>query len=237
MFLPKKPENEVLTRENKLKPMVQEALERGASYIMLCSKPYTRKLIDKREDSIKKNLENQGFKDPSVQFRDSGQIALWVNHHPCVAIWLLQKTRPELIDPSFGDWKHWSERPEHHDSPWVEDSRLPEFRRKLRAVVMAPKGVARVVGPAGTGKSHLVLEALGPTETERTSGVKLSDLVLYAVESETGAHKVKEYAWNLANSGKRAVLVVDRCSEQTRIDLVNIARHSGSRLSPCHHQQ
>ncbi len=228
---PKEAGDEVLTRENKLKPMVQEALERGASYIMLCSKPYTRKLIDKREDSIKENLENQGFKDPSVQFRDSGQIAFWVNYHPCVAIWLLQKTRPELIDPSFGDWKHWSGRPEHCNSPWVDDPRLPDFREKLRAIVETPKGVARVIGPYGSGKSRLTLEALAPTEKEKTSGVKLSELLLYTVESETSSQKIKKYTKNLANSGKRVMLVVDRCLEQTRIDLVNMAKHSDSCLS------
>ena len=170
---------EVLTRENQLKPMIRKALEKGAPYIMLCSRPYTQNLIDKREDSIRRSLENHGFKDPSVEFRDSGQIASWVSYHPCVTLWLLRKTRSDLVNPFFGDWKHWSERPEHHDSPWVDDSRLPEFRRKLRAVAMVPKGVARVVGPAGIGKSRLVLKALGPTETERVSGVKLNDLVLY----------------------------------------------------------
>lgn len=228
---PKKAGEEVLTRENKLKPMVQEALERGASYIMLCSKPYTQTLIGRRLNEIRKNLENQGFKDPPVQFRDSGQIALWVNYHPCVAIWLLQKTRPELIDLSFGDWKHWSGRPEHCNSPWVDDPRLPDFREKLRAIVETPKGVARVIGPYGAGKSRLTLEAFAPTGREKNSGVKLSELLLYAVESETNSQKIKEYARNLANSSKRVVLVVDRCLEQTRIDLVNIAKHSGSRVS------
>ena len=228
---PKEAGEEVLTRENKLKPMVREALKKRASYIMLCSRPYAQKLIDKRRDSIKRNLENHGFKDPSVQFRDSGQITSWVNYHPCVAVWLLRKTCSDLVNPFFGNWKHWSERPKHHDSPRVDDSRLPKFRRKLRTIVMVPKGVARIIGTGGIGKSRLVLEALGPTETEKTSGVKLSDLVLYAVESEAGSHKIKEYAWNLANSGKRAVLVIDRCLEETRVDITNIAKHSDSRLS------
>ncbi len=228
---PSKAGKEVLTKENQLKPMIRKALEKGASYIMLCSRSYTKKLIDKRLDSIKENLENQGFKDPPVQFRDSGQIASWVNYHPCVAIWLLQKTRPELIPSSFGDWKHWSGRPEHCNSPWVDDPRLPDFREKLRAIVETPKGVARVIGPYGSGKSRLTLEAFAPTERERDSGVKLSELLLYTVESETGPHKVKEHAWNLVNSGKRAVLVIDGCSEETRMDLTNIAEHSGSRLS------
>ncbi len=229
---PSKAGDEVLTKkERKLKSMIRKALEKGGSYIMLCSRSYTQKLIDKRLDSIKENLENQGFKDSSVRFCDSGQIASWVNYHPCVAIWLLQKTRPELIDPSFGDWRHWSGRPEHCDSPWVDDPRLPDFREKLRAIVETPKGVARVIGPYGSGKSRLTLEAFAPTGREKTSGVKLSELLLYTVESETSSQKIKEYAKNLANSGKRVVLVVDRCSEQTRIDLGNMAKHSGSRLS------
>ena len=228
---PSKAGKEVLTKENQLKPMIRKAVEKGGSYIMLCSRSYTQKLIDKRLDSIRENLENQGFKDPSVRFRDSGQIASWVNYHPCVAIWLLQKTRPELIEPSFGDWKHWSGRPEHHNSPWVDDPRLPDFREKLRAIIDTPKGVARVIGPYGTGKSRLTLEAFAPTEREKTSGVKLSELLLYTVESGTNSQKIKEFAKNLVNSGKRVVLVVDRCSKQTRIDLVNTANHSDSSLS------
>jgi len=230
-ILPSDAGKEVLTKEGQLKPMIRKALEKDGSYIMLCSKPYTQTLIDRRLDKIRENLENQGFKDPSVQFRDSDQIASWVNYHPCVAIWLLQKTRPELIDPSFGDWRHWSGRLEHCNSPWVDDPRLPGFRKKLRAIVETPKGVARVIGPYGAGKSRLTLEAFAPTEKEKTSGVKLSELLLYTVESETGSQKIKEYAKNLANSGKRIVLVVDDCSEETRIDLTNIAKHLNSGLS------
>lgn len=222
---------EVLTPKNRLKSMILKVLENRGSYIMLCSMPYTQKLIDRRLDNIRKNLQDQGFEDPFVRFYDSSKIALWVNYHPCIAIWLLRKTSPGLIDPSFGNWEHWSGRPEHYNSPWVDDLRLPSFREKLRSIVEIPKGVARVVGLSGIGKSRLVLEALSPTETEKSSGVKLSDLVLYAVESEVGSHKIKEYAWNLVNSGKRTMLVVDRCSEETRIDLTNIAKHSNSCLS------
>ena len=218
--------------ETQLKPMVREALEKGGSYIMLCSaKSYTKQGIKKREGSIQKNLKKHGLKEPHIQFRDSGQITSWVNYHPSVAIWLLRKTRPDLIDLSFGDWKHWSGRLEHSNSPWVDDPRLPGFREKLRAIVETPKGVARVLGPYGTGKSRLTLEAFSPTETEKTSGVKLSELVLYAVESETDSQKIKDYAKILANTGKRVVLVINRCLEETRIDLGNIVKHSNSCLS------
>lgn len=228
-IIPKKAGEEVLTQENKLKPMVREALERGGSYIMLCSRSYTRKLIDKRSDSIRKSLETCGLKDPSVQFRDSGQIALWVNYHPCVAVWLLRKTQPDLVSSFFGDWDHWFRREEHFNSPWVDDPRLQAFREKMRTAVETPRGVIRVTGSVGIGKTRLTLEALGSRQKGDAS--KLSDLVLYAVESEIGSDEIKKSARNLANSGKRAVLVVDGCSEETRIDLTNIVKHSDSGLS------
>lgn len=230
---PAKAESEILDSGNHVKPRIRAALEKGGSYLILCSKAYTKEGIEEREDRIREKLRQHDILtgEKHIQFRDSGQITSWVNSHPSVALWLLRKTHPGLASPFFENWNHWFRREEHFGSRWVDDPRLPGFRDRLRAIVKVPKGVARVVGPAGTGKSRLVLEALDPTETERVSGVRLSDLVLYAVESEAGPHKIKEYARNLANSGKRTVLVVDGCSEETRIGLTNIAKHSDSGLS------
>ena len=230
---PGQAESEVLDSRNQIKPRIRKVLEEGDSYIILCSKAYTKKQIERREDRIREKLQQHDIliEKNRVQFRDSDQIAFWINSHPPVALWLLRKTQPGVVSPFFRDWDHWSRREEHFNSRWVDDPRRPAFREKLRTVVETPRGVIRVVGSVGIGKSRLVLEALGPTGTESTSGGKLSDLVLYAVESEIGSEKIKEYAWNLANSGKRAVLVVDGCSGETRTDLTNIAKHSDSGLS------
>ena len=230
---PAKAESEILDSGNQIKPRIRAALEKGGSYVILCSKAYARKQIEERENRIREKLRQHDIltEEERVQFRDSDQIASWVNSHPSVALWLLRKTHPGLASPFFGDWDHWSRREEHFGLRWVDDLRLPGFRERLRAIVEVPRGVARVVGPTGTGKSRLVLEALAPAETERSSGVRLSDLVLYAVESEIGSHEIKEYACSLANSGKRAVLVIDGCSEEARTGLSSIANHSDSRLS------
>jgi DNA-binding transcriptional regulator YiaG len=223
---------EVLTSKVAIKPMVRSALEAGGAYVMLCSRSYTKSKILAREENIYKMLVRAGMniKRGQVQFRDADQIALWVNAHPPVAAWVLEQTQPGLIGP-FRDWTHWAGRHEHESSPWVPDPRLAPFREKLRGLIARARCVARVVGLSGVGKSRLVLEALGPTDEEEAGAPRLSDLVLYTVESEAGTTAVKNVVQNLADAGVRAVVVVDRCIAETHQDLGAMVKRSGSRLS------
>ena len=221
-----------LDSKELLKPMIREVLEKDGFYIMLCSRDYSKKAIQARESSILENIRKHlEIEETRVQFRDSGQIAAWVAGRPPAALWLLKNIHSPLANPSFGDWNHWSRRAEHFDAQWVEDPRLPDFREKLLSIARTPKKAVRVTGPYGAGKSRLALEAFRPTQKEETSGVRLSDLVLYAVESESGSSEINKLAWDLVNSKRRSVLVVDHCSEETRADLAGIVRHSDSKVS------
>ena len=220
--------NEVLTRSGAVKDMVRAALEQGGSYLMLCGHSYSQKQIAKRRKGILDAIRKAGLsiRDEQVAFRDADQIADWVNRHPPVASWVLEQTQPGLLG-SLQSWAHWSGRYEHDSSSWVEDQRLPELRAQLRKTVATPRSVVRVVGLAGVGKSRLILEALGPIE-EDTS---LSDIVLYAVESEAGSRAIKRDVQKLSNSGGRAIVVIDGCDAEVQRELSGIVRHSGSHLS------
>ncbi len=220
---------DVLTEAGDVQPMVRDALEKGGTYVMACAHSYENRLIKARAESIRKSLAKAGLSvDPDrIQFRDADQIASWANVLPPVAAWVLEQTQPGLVG-SFKDWTHWAGRFDH--SPWVPDPRLPDFRAKLRGLVARPAGVARVVGLSGVGKSRLVHEALGPTDEEE-SAPRLSDLVLYAVESEAGAVAVKNIVQSLVDSGFRAIVVADRCPVDSHQDLVGMVKRAGSRVS------
>ncbi len=229
---PAKAAKDVLTAAGDVQPMIRAALEAGGTYIMMCSRSYTKKEIPKREERIREALSNTGLviKGEQIQFRDADQIAHWINTLPSVATWVLEQTQPGLIGP-FRDWTHWAGRHEHDSSPWVTDPRLEPFRDQLRVLVTSPHDVARIVGLSGVGKSRLVLEALSPTEAEEASKSYLSDLVLYAVESEAGSAVVKTIVQNLADARARAVIVVDTCAAETHQDLAAMVKRSGSQLS------
>lgn len=221
---------DVLTPAGDVKPMVRDALEQGGCYIMVCGRSYENKLIKARVESIRKSLAKGGLAvgPEHVQFRDADQIASWVNVLPAVAAWVLEQTQPGMVGP-FRDWTHWAGR--FDSSPWIADPRLPSLREKLRSLVGRPRGVARVVGLSGVGKSRLVHEALGPSHDEEGSVAFLSDLVLYAVESEVGAVAIKSAVQALVDSGFRAIIVVDRCPLGSHQDLAAMVKRTGSRIS------
>ena len=222
---------DVLAREGEVKDMVRSILEAGGHYVMLSAHPYAQKGIEARKTRIRAALRGAGMTidDAQVHFRDADQIAEWVNHHPSVAIWVKEQTQPGTIGP-FRSWSHWANRAEHHGSPWVEDERLSDLRAHLHERVTEPRGIARVVGLSGVGKSRLAVEAFGP-DTEEAGTPLLSDLVLYADESEAGPAAINGIVQSLADVGTRAVVVVDSCGLDTHRVLAGMVSRPGSRLS------
>ena len=224
--------NDVITSKGEVKTMVRDVLTNGGSYVMLVSHPAVKQTMQPHEAAIRKRLREAGliFDDHQVSVRSAEQIALWVNSHPAAAAWILAQTQPGTVGP-FRDWSHWAGRHEHDSSPWVVDDRLDRFRAELRELIMPPRGVARVVGRSGIGKSRLTLEALGRDAIEDMSGVGIDHLVLYAVELEAGSTLVVGTVQSLVDSGARAIVVVDRCDQETHEDLAGIVKRAGSRLS------
>ncbi len=164
-----------------------------------------------------------------VSFRDADMVAQWVNAHPSVALWLQEEIGLPCVG-RFASWSHWRGRSEHA-VPWVEDSRLPELRSAIRERVTRPGSWLRVVGLSGVGKSRLGLEALGGAGNDPAAKRPLRDLVMYAVQSEVPDGKLPGIVGQLADSGARAVVVVDDCDPETHDALVSLVRRAGSRVS------
>ena len=224
---PAKAASDVL-QNSKVKPMVRSVLEAGGHYRMLCAHPYAKKAIEGRERCIRDAIRKAGVSvhDSQIAFWDAGQIAAWANQHPAVAIWAKEQTQPGTIGP-FRSWTHWAGHPDHDNSPWVEDERLPPLRDRLRMAAMKPQSVLRLVGLAGIGKSRLALEALGPLDDDPS----LNGMVLYVNESEADTNAILNVVQTLADNRSRAVVVVNRCSPQTHRSLVDRVSRRSSRLS------
>ena len=223
---------DVLTSlKDEVKPRVREVLEAGGCYIMLSNHPFNGQAIKKREERITERLGEAGLtvEERQVQFRDADMIATWVNCYPAIATWIKEITQPGTVGP-FNSWDFWAKRREHALSPWVDDERLQALRTDILQQATELRGAIHVCGLLGVGKSRLVLKALEPTEDTDTS---ISHLVMYAdaSESKSGPAEIKRTTRTIASSGQRAIIVVDRCTAETRRTLVGIVKRRDSRLS------
>ena len=230
---PKQAGEEVLTKAGEVKPMVRSAFVEGATYMVLSTRTYTREQLEKRERRIRTALKGAGLDidDHRAHFRDASQLADWANAHPAVATWFLEEVEPGF-PKEFRSWSHWAGRREHAASPWVEDERLNHIRQFLHQQAIAePRKTARIVGLWGIGKSRLALEAFRPTRADDLAPSNLSSLVLYAVESEVGSAALQNAVQRLADSGARAVVIVDECAPKTHRALVGMVERETSQLS------
>lgn len=224
---PARAAKDVLTTVGDVEPAIRDVLESGGYYLMLCNRSYTRKAVMDRQAAVIAAIQSKAtkFKAGQVAFRDADQIASWVNEHPHVATWVLEQTQPGMAT-TLHTWSHWAGRHEYRHS-FVPDERLAKIRESVRVAVDREREVVRIVGLSGLGKSRLVLEAL----IDDDSAVSASDIVLYGVETEIGSPQVKGAVQRLADLGQRAVIVIDRCSEETHTDLAAMVRRSNSKLS------
>ena len=210
------------------KEQVKRAIQNRGCYVVLCSRRYVHKEIQRREDSIRQALRGAGLPvdDSQVQFRDADATARWVNDHPPVAVWVKELTEPGTVGP-FRSWDHWNSRSEHNRTPWVDDGRLAPLQKRLVEQANEPQGVLHVFGLSGVGKTRLVLEAFRASELQTA----VRDLVMYADETEHHPADIMNTVRNLADTGKRAVLVVDSCSSDSCGTIAKMVRRDGSRLS------
>lgn len=210
------------------KEQVGKVIQGGGCYVVLCSRRYVHREIQRREESIRQKLRGAGLSvdDSQVEFRGADEISMWVNAHPPVAMWVRELTQPGTVGP-FRSWDSWSSRSEHHRTPWIDDSRLALLERRLMEQAIHRAGVLHVLGLSGIGKTRLLLEAFRAGEL----GTAVRDLVMYADESEHNPVDITNTVRNLADAGKRAVVVVDRCSSDRSETLARMVRTDSSRLS------
>ena len=193
---------------------------------------YTNSKIILRENAIRTTLARVGgsFRDDQIQFRDADQIALWVNTHPPVAAWLLEQTQPGLVGV-FRDWSHWSGR--YDLFRWIPDKRLEDMTSKLLPPFLRLAALRGCLDGQGMASPALFTKRSVQRRTrKKQKGRHASATCLFTLwKPRSAPSRSKEHRAKLADAGIRAIVVVDRCAQDTHQDLTAIVKRANSRLS------
>lgn len=196
------------------------AAQSGAYIIVSSHGSVADEPLQERKEAMSSSANGAGG-SLTVEFYDRRKVASWVNLHPGLVPWVRERVaRPLTGWHPFADW---SSSPAPLDKPYLLDGdvRLHCPSRKdadgfsaedgirlLRQLLSAPKGIVRLVGLSGVGKTRLV-QALFD---ERVGEQPLPDAeAVYTDLSEGSDPMPLELASSLINLNHRAILIIDNC--------------------------
>ena len=211
MMSPAKCKAELLGKEGKLPPEVQELLEAGGTYVMVIPDRLTAPKRKRRIEAMRQAIEEA--KDCDLD-RDEAhldaygaeKVVQWMREHPAVI--LTARERIGLAThPAARSWAWWNRH--LHDAPplAVPDDYGAQLDA-LRATLSEEKSIVRLIGQAGLGKTRMGLEA---TRSQSEDEPGLSGSVLYVENGEQSWTETIEIARALGDAGADTLLVIDDC--------------------------
>lgn len=225
-----------------IRPAIEKLADQGGAYIIVSSGANTSDtaLADRRDAMRQAAGSLPTAANLLLDFYDRSRVATWVRDHPGLIPWVRQK-----VGRSIRGWRSyeaWAHSPEGVNDTYLTDdkARLHGTRRdgkgmpiaegiqRIRDVLRNPRGVARLAGLSGVGKTRLVQALFDGRVGESSLDPSLA---IYTDMGDSPDPQPAGMASDLIASRMRIILVVDNCSRDLHRRLSELCRQPESRVS------
>jgi hypothetical protein len=200
---------------------IEDLAAKGGAYIIVSSKDsVSNTYLQERLDAMIEAVQGCASAGSlALEFYDSRRIASWVNQHAGLVPWVREKVGFPLS--GWRSFEDWSSSPTSLDKPYLLDDHIRLLHASvkdsqglsaaqglsaLRAILAKPKGVVRLVGLSGVGKTRLI-QALFDDRIGNDALWK-SD-ALYTDISDGQEPVPLEMLSRLISLGQKVVMIVD----------------------------
>jgi hypothetical protein len=226
---PGKCKKEILTKnQDAVQPQVAAALEADGCYTLFVHESLNARQIRSRIGAFREALASVGadyWESAEIQVLGANQIADWANQYPAAAL-AACATAGRPFPDGLQTIESWSLEAQFEDIPYVADDQRTDAARSLGEVINEPKGVVRVTGLPGLGKSRLVYEALAGSGGD---GALAERAVYIDLRGQAVPLSTSLRPW--VQEGCRAIVVADNCILDVHQELEAICRREASHLS------
>lgn len=226
-----------------LRPAIRRLADQSGAYIMVSSKGSTADFaLQNRRDKMREAIDDLPNANAlHLDFYDRKRIETWLRDHTGTALWVREKIGKPLH--GWSGYGAWSRDPGSLGTEYLLDGELRikastqgtkpglsamEGIRHMRNILRNPKGVVRLVGLSGFGKTRLA-QALFEEKADEPSLDR--DLAIYTDFADSPNPQPIALVEELLTTRKRAILVVDNCGSDLHRRLTEVCRSDGSLLS------
>ena len=218
---------ELVGMNGKIKPMVDQALNRGSTYILFTSQTLNKQQKDQRVNAMREvliNLDKCYAETAGIQIHDASSIQAWVNcYFPIIVAVLNWCNRPLL--PNLKTWKQWGRHPDFKQFEFVEDEERQNSLKEARELLGKERTSARIVGLPGLGKTRMAFELCRDVKGDR-----FSDRVVYC-DAAFNNESVLPFVHQCVTRKLQGILIIDNCDLKLHKALKHQIENQDSRLS------
>jgi hypothetical protein len=229
--------------DGTLRPVIKDLAQKSGAYIIVSSKSSTTDLArQNRLEAMAKAVRDLPNRDAlKLDFYDRKRLETWLRDHLGTTLWVRER-----IGKSIHGWRShgdWSQVPEGADTDYLLDNelRITTDRQRTEPALTAvaginlirdrlrePRGVVRLVGLSGAGKTRFAEALFDPAVGENTLD---TDLAAYTDVAKNPNPEPNAMAAEMIATQKPAILVIDNCRPELHRQLAESCRSAGSRLS------
>lgn len=230
---PSKCEDEILSGERDLKPMVREVIENGGAYILFHNRTLNGQQQKARIDSFRKAIQDSSYEGDSesvsIHIYDAGKIAAWTNESisAIVAVWAWVG---KYLPNGAKTWKTWSGYQGNNYSYVLDDlneSNISQIRNHFTSV----RKIARIIGLSGLGKTRLAFEAFRPPEDSRDVDQQSRSIQAIYLDAAVNSDGLPDIIATWRTQGLRGTVIIDNCNPDLHNMLKEEIEHSESLLN------
>jgi hypothetical protein len=219
--------NEIVNRDDSIKPMVEVVLNNNGAYILFINKKLNTKQKSERITKIREKLTELGksYADTAtIDIYDAAKIEGWVNKYISAIVAVLNWVgRP--LERGLKTWDNWNQHSEYQRFPFVADETRQAALKSLKNLLQEHRKCARIIGLSGLGKTRLAFEIFRDIEEHDD----LSKRVVYVDASANLMTLGLVIDW--VQCGLEGIVVIDNCDFPLHEKLRQEVQRTDGRLS------
>ena len=224
---PKQCAKELVGRDGRIKPMVDQALSAGSTYVLFTNQTLNRQQKNRRVNAMRQLLVNLGkpyAETARIEIYDASSIQAWVNCHFLVILEVLNWGKRPL-EYDLKTWKQWGQHPDVQQFEYVEDEKRRKSLEDVRELLVKEKHCARIVGLPGLGKTRIAFELCRDVKGDRFS----ERVVYYDAAFDNG--NVVPLVHQCVTRELQGILIIDNCDLRLHKELKRQIENQCSKLS------